>query len=234
MLVAVARIVPVTAAEGPGRRFALWFQGCPLRCAGCCNPEMLSFSGGGKIRLAEILELISAAALREIEGITLLGGEPLAHAEAAARLARADHPSVVCGRQEREWRASRTYRNDPGHSLLPRWKDFGQCQRRRHREALGKRAHHADRPRGRGGGAGVFATGPDAGGGSCGRCGAPLGSAVRPATLWTLQHQILNRLRQHTGKYARDAFSSLADGSFRRSSGEVTSHRPGVHGDHPG
>src|ERR1700677_380389 len=45
MMVQVAQIVAMTEAEGPGRRFALWFQGCPLRCAGCCNPEMLPFAG---------------------------------------------------------------------------------------------------------------------------------------------------------------------------------------------
>ena len=42
----IAQIVPSTEAEGPGRRFALWFQGCSLRCPGCCNPEMLPFTGG--------------------------------------------------------------------------------------------------------------------------------------------------------------------------------------------
>ena len=31
----VAQIVSCTEAEGPGRRLALWFQGCPLRCPGC-------------------------------------------------------------------------------------------------------------------------------------------------------------------------------------------------------
>ena len=41
----VAQFVPRTEAEGPGRRFALWVQGCPLRCKGCCNPEMLAFKG---------------------------------------------------------------------------------------------------------------------------------------------------------------------------------------------
>src|SRR5579884_230770 len=59
----VAQIVPCTEAEGPGRRFALWFQGCPLRCPGCCNPEMLPFEGG----------------------------QALAHAAGAAALARAAH-----------------------------------------------------------------------------------------------------------------------------------------------
>jgi anaerobic ribonucleoside-triphosphate reductase activating protein len=84
----VAQIVPVTEAEGPGRRFALWFQGCPLRCPGCCNPEMLPFAGGRTMSLREVLEAIGKAVEEGIEGITLLGGEPMAHADGAAPLAR--------------------------------------------------------------------------------------------------------------------------------------------------
>ncbi len=88
----IAQIVPCTEAEGPGRRFALWFQGCPLRCPGCCNPEMLPFTGGTTIPLSDVLTQIEAAAREHhIEGITLLGGEPLAHAAGAAALARAVH-----------------------------------------------------------------------------------------------------------------------------------------------
>ena len=30
----VARIIENTEAEGPGKRFALWVQGCPFRCKG--------------------------------------------------------------------------------------------------------------------------------------------------------------------------------------------------------
>jgi anaerobic ribonucleoside-triphosphate reductase activating protein len=88
-LLSVAQIVPCTEAEGPGRRFALWFQGCPLRCPGCCNPEMLPFAGGLRLGVAEVLAQLDAATALGVEGITLLGGEPLAHAAGAAALARA-------------------------------------------------------------------------------------------------------------------------------------------------
>jgi anaerobic ribonucleoside-triphosphate reductase activating protein len=90
-IIAVAQIVSVTEAEGPGRRFALWFQGCPLRCPGCCNPEMLPFEGGTIRRLAEVVDQMRDARMQAIEGITLLGGEPFAHADSAARLADAAH-----------------------------------------------------------------------------------------------------------------------------------------------
>jgi anaerobic ribonucleoside-triphosphate reductase activating protein len=91
MLLSVAQIVPVTEAEGPGQRFALWFQGCPLRCAGCCNPEMLPFAGGTRLTLGDVLLQLQDAVARGVEGITLLGGEPVAHAVAAAALAREAH-----------------------------------------------------------------------------------------------------------------------------------------------
>src|SRR5262245_32628665 len=85
----VAHIVPCTEAEGPGRRFGLWFQGCPLRCPGCCNPEMLPFAGGMPMTVSHVVEQVNLAANQQgIEGITLLGGEPLAHATGAAALAQ--------------------------------------------------------------------------------------------------------------------------------------------------
>lgn len=85
----IAQIVPCTEAEGPGRRFALWFQGCPLRCPGCCNPEMLPFAGGQPLSVSEAFEQIRQTHERHsLEGITFLGGEPLAHAAGAAALAK--------------------------------------------------------------------------------------------------------------------------------------------------
>lgn len=100
----IAQIVPCTEAEGPGQRFAIWLQGCPLRCPGCCNPEFLSFEGGESKSLSEVLAELDSAIEQHnrdgcatawhnrpgcaaIEGITLLGGEPLAHANGAAALA---------------------------------------------------------------------------------------------------------------------------------------------------
>ena len=47
--------VPVTRAEGPGARYALWLQGCSIRCPGCCNPHLFDASSrhataGGPVR----------------------------------------------------------------------------------------------------------------------------------------------------------------------------------------
>jgi anaerobic ribonucleoside-triphosphate reductase activating protein len=88
----VAHTTPCTEAEGPGKRYSLWFQGCPLRCPGCCNPEYLSFQGGTPRTIAELAqEFAQAKEEFGIEGITLLGGEPFAHAPAASALAQAAH-----------------------------------------------------------------------------------------------------------------------------------------------
>lgn len=89
LTVQLAQVVPCTEAEGPGKRFAIWFQGCPLRCPGCCNPEFLPFRGGRSTPIAELAQWIARTRDTEaIEGITLLGGEPFAHAVGAAVLAR--------------------------------------------------------------------------------------------------------------------------------------------------
>lgn len=82
----VAQVIEDTEAEGPGRRFAVWVQGCPLRCAGCCNPQMLRFEGGTETSSAELAA--QALATPGIEGVSLLGGEPFAQAEALADFAR--------------------------------------------------------------------------------------------------------------------------------------------------
>lgn len=92
-IASIAHWIPSTEAEGPGRRFALWFQGCPMRCPGCCNPEMLSFDGGRQIPVSEIVQMILTT--EGIEGITLLGGEPLAHAVAGAAIAQAIRPDKL-------------------------------------------------------------------------------------------------------------------------------------------
>ena len=69
-----------TTAEGPGPRYALWLQGCSIRCAGCCNPHLLDPLGGEELEVAALLlEVRDAAA--SIEGVSVLGGEPFDQAD---------------------------------------------------------------------------------------------------------------------------------------------------------
>jgi anaerobic ribonucleoside-triphosphate reductase activating protein len=83
----IAAVVPVTEAEGPGPRFAVWVQGCGIRCPGCCNPHMFDPAGGEAVDLAALLARLDAVRER-VEGITLLGGEPFEQAGVLAPFAR--------------------------------------------------------------------------------------------------------------------------------------------------
>src|SRR5687768_1759776 len=78
--------VPVTRAEGPGARYALWVQGCSIRCPGCCNPHLFDAALGSDESVEALLAEV-AGARPAIEGLTLLGGEPFDQAAAVARLA---------------------------------------------------------------------------------------------------------------------------------------------------
>lgn len=81
--------VACTEAEGPGRRFAVWVQGCDLRCPGCCNPEFFARDGGKSVAVTTLTdELRAARDIHAITGLTVLGGEPSEQAEAVAALCR--------------------------------------------------------------------------------------------------------------------------------------------------
>jgi anaerobic ribonucleoside-triphosphate reductase activating protein len=87
-VVRVLRFLPATDAEGPGRRAALWVQGCSIRCPGCFNPHSWTFDGGQPVGWPELAEGVRAAAAdHDIEGLTLLGGEPFDQAAPLASLA---------------------------------------------------------------------------------------------------------------------------------------------------
>ncbi|PND53630.1 MULTISPECIES: 4Fe-4S single cluster domain-containing protein [Rhodococcus] len=82
----VGRILHGTTAEGPGRRTAVWVQGCSIRCPDCINPHLFTTRGGYDASCAEI---VTGAAAAHCEGITLLGGEPFDQPSGCADLAEA-------------------------------------------------------------------------------------------------------------------------------------------------
>ena len=82
--ISVARVVPVTHAEGPGARFAVWVQGCSIRCPGCFNPQYWGTRGGTALTAKQLMQQVP---YEGVEGITLLGGEPFEQAAALADFA---------------------------------------------------------------------------------------------------------------------------------------------------
>lgn len=71
------------ALDGPGLRFVVFVQGCPLRCGCCHNPDTWELNGGTEISSSEIVA--KASRFKEYfgknGGITVSGGEPLCQAE---------------------------------------------------------------------------------------------------------------------------------------------------------
>ena len=64
--------------DGPGTRFVVFVQGCPMRCAYCHNPDTWDMTGGKIMEASEIIEQYERnKAFYKSGGITVTGGEPL-------------------------------------------------------------------------------------------------------------------------------------------------------------
>ena len=75
------------ALDGPGLRYILFLQGCPMRCAYCHNPDALDFFGGEKKTVAAVMaDILKYRAFLKQGGVTISGGEPLAQPEFCAAL----------------------------------------------------------------------------------------------------------------------------------------------------
>lgn len=73
--------------DGPGVRFVVFLQGCPLRCRYCHNPDAQPMEGGREITVSELMRQIeSCRNFIRSGGVTLSGGEPLAQPEFAREL----------------------------------------------------------------------------------------------------------------------------------------------------
>lgn len=64
--------------DGPGIRFVIFMQGCPLRCKYCHNPDTWSLTGGRNVSAEQLIkEYEKNASFYSKGGITVTGGEPL-------------------------------------------------------------------------------------------------------------------------------------------------------------
>lgn len=64
--------------DGPGIRFVVFFQGCPMRCAYCHNPDTWKPQVGDMMSVDEILAMYnSKKEFYKKGGITCTGGEPM-------------------------------------------------------------------------------------------------------------------------------------------------------------
>ena len=66
------------SVDGPGVRYVVFFQGCPMRCAYCHNPDTWEIPGGTEMSADEILQkMLRNKAFYTKGGITATGGEPM-------------------------------------------------------------------------------------------------------------------------------------------------------------
>lgn len=64
--------------DGPGVRFVVFFQGCPMRCQYCHNPDTWDMTEGKEKTVDEILAMFERnRAFYKTGGITATGGEPM-------------------------------------------------------------------------------------------------------------------------------------------------------------
>lgn len=64
-------------ADGPGVRVSIFMQGCSFNCKNCFNPETHNFSGGKEFTDETINHIIDLCNNENIEGLSILGGEPM-------------------------------------------------------------------------------------------------------------------------------------------------------------
>ena len=85
----LASVRPCTESEGPGKRFAIWCQGCLNRCPGCCNSEMQPIEQKHVVSVEDLEQLIlDTVKAKQIEGVSFIGGEPFLQAKGLSLLAK--------------------------------------------------------------------------------------------------------------------------------------------------
>ena len=71
------KIRKMDISNGPGVRVSIFVQGCAFNCKGCFNPETHDFNSGKEFTTMEVDKIIQLANKNYIDGLSVLGGEPL-------------------------------------------------------------------------------------------------------------------------------------------------------------
>ncbi len=93
----VHSIQSLGTVDGPGVRFVIFLQGCPLRCGCCHNPDTWELNGGTEYTAEEIV--IKAVRFKDYfgkeGGVTVSGGEPLLQADFVREVFRLCHGNGI-------------------------------------------------------------------------------------------------------------------------------------------
>lgn len=79
------------AVDGPGLRFVVFLQGCPMRCMYCHNPDTWLADGGTEYTVGEVVKKVLRyrTYFGKEGGVTVSGGEALLQAKFVTELFRA-------------------------------------------------------------------------------------------------------------------------------------------------
>lgn len=83
----VHEICTYSRVNGPGVRAVVWTQGCSIGCRGCFNP--MTHPSAQEGTLYDPFQLGKDLGKRQVDGITVSGGEPLDQSEEVYDLVRA-------------------------------------------------------------------------------------------------------------------------------------------------
>lgn len=73
------------AVDGPGIRYVVFTQGCPLKCLFCHNPDSWDLTGGKSVDSEEVVaDILTYRNFIKSGGVTISGGEPLMQPEFVA------------------------------------------------------------------------------------------------------------------------------------------------------
>ena len=90
-------IQSLAASDGPGVRFAVFLQGCPLRCGCCHNPDTQATEGGREASAEELAQraIRYRTYFGKDGGITVSGGEPLLQSQFVTALFELCHKEGI-------------------------------------------------------------------------------------------------------------------------------------------
>lgn len=81
------KIRKMDISDGKGVRVSIFMQGCTFNCKNCFNPETHDFKGGEEFTEDTINRVLELCENDNIEGLSILGGEPM-------------HPNNIAGTTE--------------------------------------------------------------------------------------------------------------------------------------
>lgn len=75
----VAKVINYDVNNGDGFRVSVWVTGCPIKCAGCHNKDLWNENLGTDYSIEVADKIVELLQDDNIQGLSILGGEPLAH-----------------------------------------------------------------------------------------------------------------------------------------------------------